>query len=149
MLEALQGAKHHIHMEYFIIQPDASGKRFLDVLVEKAARGRGAGDLRRNGIVRLHRRFLEPLLNAGGRAFAFLPLAPFAAVLGQMRNHRKITSGGRPGRLHRRVNLGDEYLGEVPRFGFWRDTHLRLEGPAVASLQRVFAEDWERAAHYT
>src|SRR5205814_1962303 len=63
-----------------------------------------------------------------------------------MRNHRKITvidgrvafTGG--------LNVGDEYLGKVPRFGFWRDTHLRVQGPAVAALQRLFVEDWDFAA---
>jgi cardiolipin synthase len=44
------------------------------------------------------------------------------------------------------LNIGDEYLGKVPRFGFWRDTHLRVEGPAVAGLQRVFVEGWDFAA---
>src|SRR5262249_46472030 len=43
------------------------------------------------------------------------------------------------------LNIGDEYLGKVERYGFWRDTHLRMEGPAVAALQRVFAEDWDFA----
>jgi len=44
------------------------------------------------------------------------------------------------------LNIGDEYLGQSQRFGFWRDTHLRVQGPAVTGLQRIFAEDWDFAA---
>jgi cardiolipin synthase len=44
------------------------------------------------------------------------------------------------------LNIGDEYVGKVPRFGFWRDTHFRLEGPVVRDLQRLFVEDWDFAA---
>ena len=43
------------------------------------------------------------------------------------------------------MNVGDEYLGKSKRFGYWRDSFLRLEGPAVASIQRVFVEDWDFA----
>src|SRR5204862_81693 len=45
------------------------------------------------------------------------------------------------------LNVGDEYIGQVPRFGLWRDTHLAVQGPAVADLQRVFAEDWDFVAN--
>ncbi len=41
------------------------------------------------------------------------------------------------------MNIGDEYLGKNPRLGYWRDSFVRLEGPAVGDLQRIFAEDWE------
>jgi cardiolipin synthase len=44
------------------------------------------------------------------------------------------------------LNIGDEYLGLHPKFGRWRDTHLRVEGPAVEGLQRVFLEDWHFGA---
>src|SRR5262249_39578406 len=44
------------------------------------------------------------------------------------------------------LNIGDEYLGKVAHYGYWRDTHLRVVGPLVASLQRVFVEDWDFAS---
>ena len=63
-----------------------------------------------------------------------------------LRNHRKIlVVDGQIGFVGG-LNIGDEYIGRVPRFGFWRDTHMRIEGPAVGDLQRVFAEDWDFAA---
>jgi cardiolipin synthase len=59
-----------------------------------------------------------------------------------LRNHRKIlVVDGRVG-FNGGLNIGDEYLGLHPKFGRWRDTHLRVEGPAVEGLQRVFLEDW-------
>jgi cardiolipin synthase len=63
-----------------------------------------------------------------------------------MRNHRKIlVVDGQVGFIGG-LNIGDEYMGKSPYFGYWRDTHLRLVGPAVADLQRVFGEDWDFAA---
>jgi cardiolipin synthase len=63
-----------------------------------------------------------------------------------LRNHRKLlVVDGRIG-FTGGLNLGDEYLGRAPFFGPWRDTFVRVEGPAVADLQRVFAEDWDFAA---
>jgi cardiolipin synthase len=84
---------------------------------------------------------------AGGKCSVFLPINPLRRRIQiNMRNHRKLLivdgqigfTGG--------LNIGDEYLGQVQRFGYWRDTHLRLQGPAVAGLQRVFIEDWDFAA---
>jgi cardiolipin synthase len=62
-----------------------------------------------------------------------------------MRDHRKIVVVDGRVAFTGGLNIGDEYLGKVPRFGFWRDTHLRLEGPAVAGLQRIFIEGWDFA----
>ena len=64
-----------------------------------------------------------------------------------MRNHRKILMIDGQIAFTGGLNIGDEYLGKNPRYGFWRDTHLRLQGPAVADLQSVFVEDWDFAAH--
>lgn len=148
MKEALQAAKQHIHLEYFIIQPDDSGQKLVDLLVKKAQSGVEVRVLYdAMGSHRLHRRFLKPLFQAGGRACAFLPLDPLRRrIQVNMRNHRKIAVVDGRVAFTGGLNIGNEYLGEVPRFGFWRDTHVRLEGPAVASLQRVFAEDWDFAA---
>src|SRR5436309_12566323 len=63
-----------------------------------------------------------------------------------MRNHRKIlVVDGAVGFLGG-LNVGNEYLGLNPYYGPWRDSHLRLRGPAVTDLQRIFAEDWDFAA---
>jgi cardiolipin synthase len=89
-----------------------------------------------------HRRLRE-LVAAGGKAFPFLPVSLLRRRMQiNLRNHRKIlVVDGQVGFVGG-LNIGNEYLGKSQRFGFWRDTHLRLRGPAVADLQRVFAEDW-------
>ena len=96
------------------------------------------------GCLHLKGRSLRPLREAGGQMAGFLPLNPFHSLIRiNLRNHRKITVvDGRIG-FTGGMNIGDEYLGKSPRMGYWRDSFVRLEGPAVADLQRVFREDWE------
>jgi cardiolipin synthase len=148
ILEAVAAARHHVHLEYFIIQPDSSGCRLLDLLAEKARQGVEVRLLYdAMGSRRLHRRVLQPLADAGGRWSVFLPLSPLRRrIQVNMRNHRKIVVVDGQVGFTGGLNIGDEYLGKNPRFGFWRDTHLRVQGPAVGSLQRVFIEDWDFAA---
>ena len=62
-----------------------------------------------------------------------------------MRNHRKIVVVDGKCAFTGGLNIGDEYLGKNKYFGFWRDTHMRIEGPAAKDLQRVFVEDWDFA----
>jgi cardiolipin synthase len=148
MLEAIRSAKHHIHLETFIFQPDETGNLFLEALTQKAKEGVEVRLLYdAMGSFRFHRKKLTAFLAAGGKSSVFFPLNPFRRRLQiNMRNHRKIlVVDGQVGFIGG-LNVGDEYLGKVTRFGFWRDTHLRLEGPAVADLQRIFIEDWDFAA---
>lgn len=148
MLEAIRSARHHIHLEYFIFQPDATGRLFLDVLAGKAREGVEVRLLYdAMGSYRLHRWRLWQLRRAGGKYSVFLPLNPLRRRIQiNMRNHRKILVVDGRVAFTGGLNIGDEYLGKNPRYGFWRDTHLRLEGPAVAELQSVFVEDWDFAA---
>jgi cardiolipin synthase len=146
-IEAIRSAQQHIHLEYFIFQPDESGRLFLEELIKKARQGvevRLVYDAM--GSHHLRRRFLQPLIDAGGKTTAFLPVDPLRKrIQVNLRNHRKILIvDGKVG-FTGGLNIGDEYLGKVPRYGFWRDTHLRLQGPMVAALQRVFTEDWDFA----
>ena len=148
ILETIKAARHHIHVQSFIVQPDTFGKSFLELLTRKAREGVQVRLLYdAMGSYRLHRWMLRPLREAGGKAAAFLPLDVLRRRLQiNLRNHRKILvvdgrvayTGG--------MNIGNEYLGKSPRFGFWRDTHFRLEGPAVTGLQYIFLEDWDFAA---
>jgi cardiolipin synthase len=149
MAAALADAERRIWAEYYIIADDETGKRFLAALAAAAARGvevRLIYDAL--GSFRLDHRRLAPIVEAGGRVTPFLPLNPlrrkFAALL---RNHRKLIvvddrlgfTGG--------MNIGDEYSGFAPKKGKrpFRDSHLGLEGPIVADLALLFAEDWRFA----
>ena len=148
-LEAIRGAQQHVHLEYFIVQPDDTGRTLLSLLCEKVRQGVEVRLLYdAMGSHRLKRQTVAELRQAGGRCGAFFPLFDPLRRRTQinLRNHRKIVvvdgqvgfSGG--------MNIGDEYLSKSKSFGFWRDTHMRLTGPAVADLQRVFVEDWHFAS---
>lgn len=147
MLAAVEAARHHVHIEFFIFRPDDSGRRFIAALAAAARRGVEVRFLYDSvGSFTLSARLLRDLRAAGGKLAAFLPLLnPIYRFRVNLRNHRKIlVADGRVG-FTGGLNIGDEYLGKVPKFGYWRDTHLRVEGPAVESLQRVFLEDWHYA----
>jgi cardiolipin synthase len=93
--------------------------------------------------------FWTSLTTAGGKAAAFNPVSPFTQLRRRdrvdFRNHRKnVIIDGRIG-FTGGINIGREYLGLDPEVGRWRDTHLRITGPAALSLQRVFARDWRSA----
>lgn len=98
------------------------------------------------GSRRLSKRMLRPLIEAGGEAAAFFP-SRFRIFNLRMnyRNHRKLVIvDGRIGYVGG-FNVGNEYLGLDPKFGYWRDTHLRIRGSAVHSLQTRFILDWNQA----
>jgi cardiolipin synthase len=90
--EAMRAARHHIHLEYFIFQPDDLGTEVLQILTEKVKQGVEVRLLYdAMGSRRLHRRMLSGLLAAGGKCRSFLPLDPLRRRIQiNMRNHRKI-----------------------------------------------------------
>ncbi len=151
ILAAVDGARHHVHLEFFIFRSDDTGQRLLDLLTHKAKQGVEVRLLYdAMGSVHLRKRVLVPLLEAGGKATAFLPLNPLRSrVQINLRNHRKIVVvDGRVG-FTGGMNIGDDYLGRGRKFSYWRDTLARVEGPAVADLQRIFCEDWDFAVRET
>ena len=87
--------------------------------------------------------FYDELRRAGGKVAYFFPLKlPTLSLRLNFRNHRKmVIIDGTIGYIGG-FNVGDEYLGLNPRFGYWRDTHLRIEGSAVKQMQVQFLMDW-------
>ncbi len=147
--QAIIGAKQTLHLEYYIWEPDCTGTRIRDLLIRKANEGVTVRFLYDAiGSLYLSKKFLRPMLDAGIHVASFLPGKSFRERWSfNLRNHRKIVivdgqigfTGG--------MNIGDEYQGMNHRFGYWRDTHLKMQGPAVLQLQHVFAEDWYYATH--
>lgn len=141
LLTDIEGARHHVHLEYFIWEEDALTERFCALLAQKAADGvevrvlydwvgsffHGKSQLRR-------------LARAGAQVRA--DAANWQKL--NYRNHRKMVvidgetvyTGG--------MNLGQEYIDGGKRFATWRDTHLRFAGPLVSDLQALFCVRWER-----
>ncbi|AKF06397.1 cardiolipin synthase [Sandaracinus amylolyticus] len=140
MIEAIAAARDHVHLEYYIFRPDRTGRRVLDALVEAAKRGvrvrllyDGYGSVGLGPACRALRR-------AGGIAKPFFPLDPIrrAATI-NLRNHRKLMIVDGVVGFCGGLNVGDMFLD-------WRDLHLRVDGPAVTDLQKIFVEDWFFAA---
>jgi cardiolipin synthase len=147
LLDTIAHARHHVHLEFYIVRSDATGQRLLDVLTQKAKEGVEVRLLYdAMGCVRTRQAVFAPLRQAGGKVRAFLPLNPLRShIQVNLRNHRKIAVVDGQVAFTGGMNVGDEYLGKDPYFGYWRDEFLRLEGPAVSGLQRVFVEDWDFA----
>ncbi|MBI1345306.1 cardiolipin synthase [bacterium] len=144
---ALEAAEQSIHLEYYIWQPDRLGTELRDLLIKKAQQGIAVRFLYDSvGSLRLTRAFLAPMREAGIEVSAFSPGRTWRDRWSfNFRNHRKIiVIDGKIG-FTGGMNVGDEYLGLSEHFGYWRDTHLRMEGPAVLQLQHVFVTDWYSA----
>ena len=146
LLKDIENAKEHIHLEYFIIKNSDIGIKIKDLLIKKAKSGVKVKILYDDvGCWRFwfHRKFFNDMKKVGIQISAFLP-ATFPFIGGKLnyRNHRKIViidghigyTGG--------INIGDEYMGKNKKFGYWRDTHIRIEGSSVYMLQMVFLTDW-------
>lgn len=149
LFEDIKNAENHIHLQYYIWKNDGIGNRLLDLLTAKAQAGIKVFILYDDiGSNALPGSFFEAFERAGGKAAASLPsLLPWFNPRINYRNHRKITViDGTIGYIGG-FNVGDEYLGEDEKFGYWRDTHLRMEGSAVQSLQHIFLKDWNKAAY--
>nr|WP_316252520.1 cardiolipin synthase [Bacillus aquiflavi] len=144
ILAALKKATHHIHLEYYIVRHDEIGQEIKDILIEKAQEGIKVRFLYDAvGSWQLSKRYIQELKDGGVEMVPFGPVRfPVLNSKFNFRNHRKIVvidgSLGFVGGL----NIGDEYLGKVESFGFWRDTHLMVRGEAVRSLQLIFLQDW-------
>ncbi|MBT9281630.1 MAG: cardiolipin synthase [Hydrogenibacillus schlegelii] len=151
MLEDLRSARHHIHLAYYIVRHDGLGTAIQEILLERARSGVEVRFLFDHvGSVWLSRLYRRTLQAGGVELAVFLPVTfPLISRRLNFRYHRKITVvDGRIGYLGG-FNIGDEYLGKHPRMGFWRDTHLRVEGEAVHSLQALFQADWAFASGRT
>lgn len=139
----LKGAKHHIHIEYYIFLADKIGQRIMDVLKEKAQEGVIVRVIIDDvGSWQLKKKKILELQEAGIEIKSFLEVGlPYINSRVNYRNHRKIIvvdgligyTGG--------FNIADRYV-EGLSWGCWRDTHIRLEGSAVLGLQKNFLTDW-------
>ena len=148
LIKSIKNARDHIHMEYFIIKSDSLGKEIIDILAQKASQGVQVRLLYDSvGGRKLKKSTLKPLVEAGGKVGVFFksPI-PFINLRLNFRNHRKIVviDGGEA--FIGGFNIGDEYLGRNKRFGYWRDTHIKITGSAVKDVQTRFLLDWRSAA---
>lgn len=142
--QAILSAEKWIHLEYYIWQPDKTGRKLRDMLIKKAREGVQIRFLFDGiGSLLMGKKFIQPMRDAGIEVAGALPGASFRERWSiNLRNHRKIVVVDGQVGFTGGMNIGNEYIGKNPRLGFWRDTHLKLRGPTVLQLQQIFAEDW-------
>ena len=144
LFAAIDAAEHYILAQFYIIHDDEIGKAFAERLINAADRGVSVRLIYDPvGSHSLPEPYLQRLRDAGAHVPQRRQLSHRSGRLQiNYRNHRKtLIVDGQTG-FTGGLNVGDEYLGRDPKFGPWRDTFIRLEGPMVAELQLVFAEDW-------
>jgi cardiolipin synthase A/B len=147
-LALIQSATHTIHIATFILGKDAVGKVIIENLAQKASQGVSVFLLLDAlGCAKIHRSFLSPLLNAGGRTAFFMPMLhlPFRGRA-NLRNHRKILLVDGAAAIIGGMNLADAYMGPDKNIDYWQDLSLYIDGPAVAQVYEIFRSDWEFAA---
>lgn len=148
LLANLANAKNHIHMQYYIFRNDDLGNKILTLLTKKASEGVKVRFLYDAlGSRGVNRKQIEKIRKAGGEVEAFFPAKLFNLKV-NYRNHRKLVIiDGNTGYIGG-FNVGNEYLGLNPKFGNWRDTHIKIEGEAVNYIQTRFILDWNQASSH-
>ncbi|MFP4697180.1 MAG: cardiolipin synthase [Eubacteriales bacterium] len=148
LIDSINNAKSFIHMQYYIFRNDELSKRICDALCKKAEEGIEVRILYDGmGCIRLRKRFWKNLLKCGVKVAEFFPpYLPKINLRLNFRNHRKIVViDGYQGFVGG-FNIGKEYIGKSKKFGHWRDTHIKIVGSAVDSLQMRFLLDWHYAS---
>lgn len=144
LLERLQQAKHHIHIEFYIYENDAIGNAIKDVLIQKAKEGVEVrfiyDDFGSKGI---RKAFVRELQENGVKAFPFNKIKLiFMANRLNYRNHRKIVVIDGSTSFVGGINVSDKYINQPDSNLYWRDTHLMINGSSTYLLQKVFMLDW-------
>ncbi|MBR0577458.1 cardiolipin synthase [Proteiniclasticum sp. BAD-10] len=146
LLKDLAKAQHHIHMEYYIVKSDETGRKIFDLLMKKAQEGvKVRFVMDKVGGRRFDKEYLKEVRKSGIELVTysahFASIGKFIDTSINYRNHRKmVIIDGTIGYLGGN-NIGDEYRGES-KFGYWRDTHMRVEGEFVLGLQALFFDDF-------
>jgi len=187
MFAAIESARDHVNVEFYIIEDDEVGRRFSDALMRKAAQGVSVNLIYDSaGCFDTPRAFFDRLRAGGVNVLEYNPINPLLARgnwLVNNRNHRKVaiidgrtgftgginisgvyargSSPGRGGQAAAKISGSGSGLGSGSGSGSgfgsrrgsdpggagrvgWRDTHIRIEGPAVAQMQRLFLDTWSQ-----
>ena len=144
LIADIEGARHHINMLFFKFEDDAAGRRIADALIRKSEEGVQVRLIYDDaGNLMVPRRFYRKLRKHGIQVRGFIRI--FLPILSRdynSRNHRKVVViDGRVGYMGG-MNIAQRYA-EGLKWGIWRDTHMRITGPAVSELQTSFLTDWK------
>ena len=144
VLKALRSAKHHIHIQYYIYAQDEIGEQIEELLIRKAKEGVQVRFIYDDfGSPNIKKKTEERMREAG------IEIYPFQKVLFYLlanrlnyRNHRKTIIIDGQTAFTGGINVCDKYINNGAHKLFWRDTHLRIDGPGVFYLQYLFLSDW-------
>jgi cardiolipin synthase len=144
LLKCLRQAKHHIHIEYYIFKQDEIGTAIIEILIEKAKQGVQVKFIYDDFGSPSIKKKIEKKMQAAG-----IEVYPFSKVIFYLlanrinfRNHRKIVViDGQTGFVGG-INVNDKYINNSKQKLYWRDTHVRIDGPGVYYLQYIFITDW-------
>lgn len=143
ILNHARTARHTLCVQFYTFRDDALGDCFADVLCDKATEGVRVYLLYDEiGSAGIDDAYLNRLKAAGVEVSRFNPLKLRNRTQLNFRNHRKLVVVDGHTTFVGGHNVGIEYLGKDPEFGHWRDTHMRLAGPASLAFQLSFSEDW-------
>ena len=145
MLPALRSAEHSIYVESFIIGMGEMWGQIHEILRQKAAAGLDVRVIYDDAgcLSLLPHNYAEILQADGIRAFSFNRCVPVLNLVMNNRDHRKImVIDGKIG-FTGGVNLADEYINKLKRFGYWKDSGVRLEGPGATALANIFLTFWK------
>lgn len=144
LLEELKKAEHFIFMEYFIVEHGVMWDAILQVLETKAAEGVEVRFMYDGtcSISLLPYNYPKKLEEYGIRCKIFNPIKPALSTVQNNRDHRKIVVIDGKTAFTGGVNLADEYIGELERFGTWKDTAIMVQGEAVRNFTLMFLEIW-------
>ena len=144
LLEELKKAEHFIFMEYFIVEHGVMWDAILQVLETKVAEGVEVRFMYDGtcSISLLPYNYPKKLEEYGIRCKIFNPIKPALSTVQNNRDHRKIVVIDGKTAFTGGVNLADEYIGELERFGTWKDTAIMVQGEAVRNFTLMFLEIW-------
>jgi cardiolipin synthase A/B len=144
LVERIDAAKQHVHIQVFIWRKDASGDRLLQAAVNAAKRGVEVRVLLDElGSILMRTSYFKPLIAAGGRFSWFLTINPRRGrYLFNLRNHRKLQIIDGQYAFVGGMNIGEEYRGLDRAIGPWKDLQIEVQGSIVKVLQESFADDW-------
>lgn len=142
MLQEIENAKDYIIFQFYLVRPDETGKTFFDALMKKAREGVRVTFMNDAIGVMIPRAIMKEMEEAGIEIGTFNESTKKGKLQINFRNHRKIVVIDGKIAYIGGINIGNEYASLNPKYGPWRDTNVKIEGPSVLAAQLSCAKDW-------
>ncbi|MBQ9960654.1 MAG: cardiolipin synthase [Firmicutes bacterium] len=149
LLKQLEAAEHFIFLEYFIIDEGLMWGKVLEILARKAKEGVDVRVMYDGSceFSTLPRDYPKRLARLGIKCKVFAPVSPFVSTYYNYRDHRKILVIDGHTAFTGGINLADEYINRIKRFGHWKDTAVMIKGSAVKTFTLLFLQNWSMDAN--